>query len=157
MLEFILSFDLDHYENHANAMMERVFALKVPRENNINTLAQFNYQLDDLHTEVTFSYNRLRSLKDASSRFLKNVLDDHYAGSSSTARKAAGIQLAQRYPTTGVTTRESLPEQIDLFLLNARINYVHDMYQACIDSISNKSNAKITNNSLLKLEKDTTH
>lgn len=154
MLNFITGFDLDTYENHANEMIDKIFKLKMPRENNTEILFKFNYQLDDYYSEIIFSYGKMRSLKDASSRFLKNVLEDHYAGSSAMARKAAGIQLAQNYPTVTLTTTATLPENINLFELDARINYIFNMYQSCLDSISNKTNAKITNNSLLKLEKE---
>ncbi len=126
-------------------------ALKVPAVDKTQ-LHNFNCQVEEEYTKAVYDFGRARRNKDAIQRLLKNVLEDYYKGSNEQARKAAGIQFAQNYPTPA----EFPFPTVNLFDMEDKFNgYYYDM-EATVKSLHAKSEAKITNNSLLNIENDIT-
>jgi hypothetical protein len=148
VLERLLSEDLAHWEALVSEYEARTNALKVPKENSIDTLHDFNVQANELYTRASFDFARARRNKDAIERFVENVLKDYYNGPNELARKAGGIQYARAYPAPD-TCRES---QVNLFDLEDRFRHYYYMMDSVISSLEAKAESKITNNSLLKLE-----
>lgn len=148
VLRRLLSEDLEHWENIINNLEERNRQLKVPTENTPATLHMFNYQVNDLYTETQYYYARARRNKDAIERIIYNVLNDLYSGKNDWARRAAGIQYAQNYPTPP----GFYPDKVDLFYLEDKFKWFYYALDSIIKSLQAKAEAKITNNSLLKID-----
>ncbi|QHW35750.1 hypothetical protein GZH47_33190 (plasmid) [Paenibacillus rhizovicinus] len=127
-------------------------ALLVPSENSAATLHRFNVRLSELFTRAHYDFARARRNKDAVERLVENVIKDYYNGPNELARKAAGIQYARCYPAP----EEWHADTVDLFDLEDRFRYYFYSLESTIKTLAMKSEAKITNNSLLKLEKDLT-
>jgi uncharacterized protein YpuA (DUF1002 family) len=113
-------------------------------------LHNFNVRVNELFNRVIYDFARARRNKDAIERLVDNVLKDYYSGPNELARKAAGIQLAKSYPAPVEWGQET----IDLFDLEDRFRFYFYSLDATVKSLAMKGEAKITNNSLLKLEKD---
>ncbi len=124
-------------------------ALKVPAVDRTQ-LHHFNCQVEEEYTKAVYDFGRARRNKDAIQRLLKNILEDYYKGPNEQARKAAGIQLAQNYPAP-----EEFPfANVNLFDIEDRFNGYYYALEATVKSLHAKSEAKITNNSLLNIESD---
>ena len=145
MINILMGEDFIEWDNQILLLRERVSNLKVPNENSPVTLHNFNIETEALYTEVQLLYGRSRALKDAIARLIKNVLENAYEGRSSDLRRAAGIQYAENYPYQDRT--------VNLFHLDYRYSEYMYSLEAMIKSLEAKMNAKITNNSLLNLEK----
>jgi hypothetical protein len=148
VLERLLLEDLDDWEKIIANLEQRNLNLKVPLENTKTTLHHFNCQLNELYTEVQYYFARARRNKDAIERLIDNVLKDHYKGGNDRERRAAGIQFAQKYPApVGF-----YPETVDLFYLEDKFKWFYYSLESIIQSLNAKAGAKITNNSLLKID-----
>ncbi|CDQ41905.1 hypothetical protein [Virgibacillus salexigens] len=153
VLHRLLLEDINEWERICEKLNEQNNNLKVPLENNTTTLHQFNMDLSDLFTEVNYYFGKARRNKDAISRIIENVLKDLYKGQNDLARKAAGIQLAQRYPVPD-TAKPYYPEDfVNLFELEDQINAYYYALDAALKSLNHKASAKITNNSILNIER----
>jgi hypothetical protein len=143
----LLSENLNEWEMTIAQLEKRNQELKVPSENTSATLHIFNCKLNELYTEAQYHYARARRNKDAIERVVYNVLNDLYYGKNDWERKAAGIQYAQKYPDpTGVS------EYVDLFHLEDQFKWHFYALDSLIKSLQAKAEAKITNNSLLKID-----
>jgi len=161
VLQRLLEIDLDLWDKKINFFEESSKELKVPMENNTITLHEFNLKLNDLYSEVVYWYYEARRNKDAIERLLETILKDYYKGQNELARKAAGIQLARGYPIHNIpfipiNHRCVYNEKVNLFDLEDIINGHYYKLAATIKSLQAKAEAKITNNSLIKLEQNLT-
>ena len=148
VLRRLLSEDLDDWEKIIKNLEDRNRQLKVPTENTTATLHVFNCQVSDLYSEVQYYFARARRNKDAIERIIYNVLNDLYSGKNDWARRAAGIQYAQNYPTPP----GFYPDKVDLFYLEDKFKWFYYALDSIIKSLQAKAEAKITNNSLLKID-----
>jgi hypothetical protein len=148
VLERLLHEDLGYWENLVMDYENQTKALKVPHENSIESLHDFNIRVNDLYTRAAFDFARARRNKDAIERFVENVLKDYYNGPNELARRAGGIQYARAYPAPD-NWREPT---VNLFDLEDRFRYFYYMMDSVIKSLEAKAESRITNNSLLKLE-----
>jgi hypothetical protein len=121
----------------------------VPSDNSVDTLHNFNIKLNELYTKAYYEYARSRRNKDAIERLIDNVLKQFTEGKNEAARKAAAIDYAKNFPNPS----ESFSETVDLFYLEDRFLYFYYSLDATIQTLKAKAESKITNNSLLKLEK----
>jgi len=120
--------------------------LPVPFDNSIENLYVFNSKLNELYTNCYYDYARAKRNKDAIERLIENVLKDYYTGKNDAIRRAAGIQYAQAFPLVD-------GETINLFALEDAFNGIFYSLDATIQVLKAKAESKITNNSLIKLEK----
>lgn len=148
-LRHLLMEDFDELDRIAFEFESRNRALKVPHENNTSTLHEFNININELYTEVEYEFAKARAYKDAIARIIENVLKDYYKGTNEIARKAAGYQLARKYPV-GEFYHEPY---INLFDLEHRINRYYNSLESSVKILKAKAEAKITNNSLLNIER----
>ncbi|SFJ63655.1 hypothetical protein SAMN02799624_05294 [Paenibacillus sp. UNC496MF] len=152
VLERLLSEDLVAWEQLVSDYEMHTVALKVPRENSIESLHDFNIRANELYTRASFDFARARRNKDAIERFVENVLKDYYNGPNELARKAGGIQYARAFPAPDAW-REP---HVNLFDLEDRFRHYYYMMDSVISSLEAKAESRITNNSLLKLEQNLT-
>lgn len=150
MIDYLLQQDIPQWNETVRYYEQRAKSLKVPSENNNVTLWQFNVALEELYSDAIFDYQRTRANFDAVKRFLKTVLEDAYQGNNEMSRKAAGIQHARRYPAPEFYHHQ----YVNLFDLENQFAFHYYMMEGVIKSIEAKMAAKLTNNSLLKLEKE---
>lgn len=150
MIDFLLRQDIPYWDHLVHAYEMESKALKVPAENSIPSLQAFNVALEELYSRAIFDYNRARTNFDAIKRFLKTVLEDAYQGNNDMSRKAAGIQHARRYPAPEYHHQAT----VNLFDMETQFAYHFYMMEGVVKSIEAKQGAKVTNNSLLKLERE---
>lgn len=124
-------------------------SLKVP-EVDKTALHHFNIRVEEEYTRALYDFGRARRNKDAIQRLLKNVLENYYKGSNGEARKAAGIQYAQQFPAPDFYPKPT----INLFDLEDKFLGYYYALDATVKSLQAKAEAKITNNSLLNIEKN---
>lgn len=149
VLERLLQEEPAHWERLVAQYEATNRSLKVPAVDKV-ALHHFNVMVEDTYTQALYDFGRARRNKDAIQRLLKNVLEDYYKGSNGESRKAAGIQFAKVYPAP-----ESYPyPTVNLFDLEDMFNGFHYSLEATIKSLQAKADAKITNNSLLNIEKN---
>ena len=153
ILERLLMENLNEWETIVDNLSCRNNELLVPTVNDTTTLHDFNVNLANFFSEVTFYFAKARRNKDAITRLIKNVLRDNYRGQNDLARRAAGIQLAQRYPVPEAVLPFQQNDHIDLFDLEDVFNGHYYILESIIQTLHVKSGAKITNNSLLNLER----
>lgn len=149
MIDFLLRQDVPYWDHLVNAYEVESKTLKVPSENSIPSLSEFNRALEELYSRAIFDFNRARTNHDAIKRFLKTVLEDAYQGTNDMSRKAAGIQHARRYPAPEYYHQQ----YVNLFNMETQFAYHFFMMEGVVKSIEAKMAAKVTNNSLLKLER----
>lgn len=126
-------------------------SLKVPAVEK-TALHHFNVRVEEEYTKALYDFGRARRNKDAIQRLIKNVLEDFYRGQNEQARRAAGIQLARQFPAP-----DNYPvSTINLFDLEDRFVGYYYSLEATVKSLQAKSDAKITNNSLLNIENSIT-
>lgn len=147
VLERLLQEDFFYWDNLCAEYEKINRSLKVPSVDK-TALHEFNAKVEEYYTRAVYDYGRACRNKDAITRLIKNVLDDYYQGPNDRARKAAGIQFAQRFPAP-----EFYPEEtVNLFDLEDKfLGYYYSM-KATVMSLEAKAGAKITNNSLLNIE-----
>lgn len=150
MLDYLLQNNIREWDHLIANYEAEAKALKVPTENTPYTLSNFNWAIEDLYSRAIFDYNRTRTNFDAIKRFLKTVLEDAYTGSNDLTRKAAGIQRARAYPAPEFYHQQT----VNLFELEMQFSYHYYMMEGVVKSIEAKQAAKVTNNSLLKMEKE---
>lgn len=155
MLHILLRENFDEWESLIADYKHQALSLKVPRENSTTTLSEFNLALDELFTKASFDFNRARVNHDTMNRFLKNVLDDYYDGKNDKIRKAQAIRYAQNYPTPDFYKEQFNIETINLYELQYLFDKYYYSLEAVMKSLEAKASSRITNNSLLKLEKAT--
>lgn len=153
MLKRLLLEDNHEWYQITETLIEQNKNLKVPMVNDTTTLHQFNVNLSELFTEVSYYFAKARRNKDAIERIIENTLKDYYKGPNDTARRAAGLQLAQNYPIPDDIQDYFSTKTVNLFELQDQINGYYYALDAIIKSLHMKSGAKITSNSLLNLEK----
>src|SRR5699024_8193420 len=119
-LQRLLLIDFDAEEEIVASLGQRNLELKVPTDNNHTTLHFFNCHLSDLYAEVEHYYGLSRRNKYAIERIIDNILKDYYGGKNEGARKAAGIQYAQKYPVPENVIPFVDSETVDLFYLEDR-------------------------------------
>lgn len=153
MLKRLLLEDVNEWNELCKRLTEENFKLQVPVVNDTSTLHEFNCKLSNLFTEVQYYYNQARRNKDAIERIIEIVLRDYYKGKNDAARKAAGYQLAQKYPIPEEISHFYETETVDLFKLEDEINGYYYCLDAILKSLHHKASAKITNNSILNIER----
>lgn len=150
VLERLLSENIAAWEHLVYDHEVRNRSLKVPAVER-GALHDFNVNVEEAFTQALYDFGRARRNKDAIQRLLKNVLEDYYRGANSEARRAAGIQYAKNYPAPEHYPQES----VNLFdLEDAFVGFFYSL-EATVKSLQAKAEAKITNNSLLRMEFDT--
>lgn len=154
MLEILLREDLDKWESLIADYEQQALSIKISLENSVTTLSELNSSLDMLYTKATFDFSRTRVNKDAINRYLKSVLDDLYAGTTDKIRKAAAIRYAKEHPVPAHLQPLVNKETVDLYSLQYHFEKFYYAMEAVMKSLEAKTSAKITNNSLLKLEKE---
>lgn len=147
VLERLLHEDLSQWEHIVQHYETKNRSLKVPAVEK-TALHHFNVSVEETYTEALYEFGRARRNKDAIQRLLKNVLDDYYKGPNPDARKAAGIQFAKAYPAPPNYPTST----VNLFDLEDQFIGFYYSLEATIKSLQAKSDAKITNNSLLNIE-----
>ncbi|WP_067923923.1 hypothetical protein [Alicyclobacillus shizuokensis] len=149
VLERLLMEDLHAWDKLVADYEERNRKLVVPMENTTETLHIFNIQLSELYTQVYYDFARAKRNRDAIQRFLESVLKDYYSGPNPDARRAGGIQFAREYPAP-----EFWPfPKVNLFEIEDIWNKYYYLLDATIATLKMKAESKITNNSILRLEK----
>ena len=123
--------------------------LLVPSDNSVDTLHHFNIQINELYTKTYYDYARARRNKDAIERYVDAVLKEYSTGSNDSQRKQSGVKKAKEFPIP----HSFADETVDLFELQDHFTYFFYMMDATIQTLKAKAESKITNNSLLKLEK----
>lgn len=107
--------------------------------------------MNDLFTRAYYDFAKARRNKDAITRFIEAVLDDYYSGPNPQARKAGGIQYARAFPVpSGVQWNEPT---VNLFDVEDRFKDYFYRMEATIKILEAKAGAKITNNSMLKIDR----
>jgi hypothetical protein len=149
VLERLLSENTMEWEELVNQYENDNKILKVPSVDK-TALHTFNVRVEELYTRALYDFGRARRNKDAIDRLLKNVLEDYYKGPNEQARKAAGIQFARKFPAPDLYHADT----INLFDLEDQFNGYYYSLQSTIKSLQAKADAKITNNSLLNIERD---
>lgn len=153
MLRRLLLEDMDEWNRICESISLKNQSLRVPTVNDTTTLHHFNVDLSDLFTEANYHFGKARRNKDAIERIIENTLKDYYKGPNEIARKAAGLQLSQRYPVPESIEAYYPYPTVNLFELQDKINgYFYDL-DAVLKTLQIKSGAKITNNSILNIEK----
>lgn len=146
----LLQEDLDDWYALVSQYEQQNLNLPVPQDNSVDSLHQFNCDINELYTKAYYDYARARRNKDGLERLIDNVLKDLYPGKNELERKAAGIQFAKHYPAR----HGSMLDAIDLFELEDHFSYFYHSLEATIQTLKAKAESKITNNSLLKIEKN---
>lgn len=149
VLERLLLIDVAEWDELVSEYERTNRSLKVPDVEK-TALHNFNVQVDEQYTKALYDFGRARRNKDAIQRLIKNVLEDYYKGGNAEARKAAGIQFAKQFPTPDIypVATVNLFDLEDLF-----VGYYYSL-EATVKSLAAKAGAKITNNSLLNIEKE---
>lgn len=148
VLDRLLQVDLVYWDNMIYDYEQRNRNLKVPNENTTSTLHDFNIRVNDFLTEALYEFGRARRNKDAIQRLIENITKDYYQGPNEHARKAAGIQFARQFPTP-----DNYPyPNVNLFDLEDKFVGYYYSLEATVKSLQAKGDAKVTNNSLLKIE-----
>jgi hypothetical protein len=145
----LLNEDLNEWHRIVQSYEQKNKALLVPSDNSVDTLHDFNIRISELYTETYYDYARSRRNKDALERLIDSIFKDSYSGKNEAARKAQAISRIYAYPVPG----SLIEETIDLYELLDYFSYFYLMLDATIQTLKAKSDSKITNNSLLKLEK----
>jgi hypothetical protein len=150
VLERLLAEDPLHWYNIISNHENNNKSLKVPAVEKL-ALHTFNVRVEESYTQALYDFGRARRNKDAIQRLLKNVLEDYYKGANEQARRAAGIQFAKAFPAP-----ESYHSPtVNLFdLEDMFVGHFYSL-EATVKSLQAKADAKITNNSLLNIERDT--
>lgn len=149
VLDRLLSEDFYHWDTLVMKYENTNKTLKVPGIDRTE-LHHFNVAVEKQYTEALYDFGRARRNKDAIQRLIKNVLEDYYKGPNEQARKAAGIQFAKRFPAP----ENHHESTVNLYDLEDRFIGYYNSLEATIKSLEAKASAKITNNSLLNIEKD---
>lgn len=152
VLQRLLQEDFDSWDEVVVELESRNRVLKVPAENSTVTLHHFNCQLNELFTDAYYWFAKARRNKDAIERFIDNVINNHYKGTNERERKAAGIQRAEKYPAPSIYHEDT----INLFELEDRLKWYFQVLESTIKILHAKSDVKVTNNSLLKLDQNLT-
>lgn len=147
VLDRLLSEDFKKWEDLIDEYERTNRSLKVPDINEA-AIHVFNVRIEEEYTKALYDFGRARRNKDAIQRYLKTVLEDFYKGPNEQARKAAGIQFAREFPAPSFWYEDTvnLFELEDLF-----VGYYYSL-EATVKSLQAKADAKVTNNSLLKIE-----
>ncbi len=153
MLKRLLLEDYDDREALCKQLVEENMELKVPTVNDTTTLHNFNCELSTLFDRSQYWFNKSRQDKDAIERLLEVVLKDYYVGKNDAARRAAGYQFAQKYPIPEDILHFFNTQVVNLFELEDKINGCYYTLDAIMKSLHHKSSAKITNNSILNIER----
>ncbi|ARC67288.1 MULTISPECIES: hypothetical protein [Bacillus subtilis group] len=147
VLDRLLSEDFKMWDNLIDEYERTNRSLKVP-EINETAIHFFNVRVEEEYTKALYDFGRARRNKDAIQRLLKSVLEDLYEGKNEQARKAGGIQYAREFPAPEFWHEET----VNLFdLEDLFVGYYYSL-EATVKSLQAKADAKVTNNSLLKIE-----
>lgn len=149
VLERLLSEDFYHWDTLVREYEESNKKLKVPSVDKTE-LHFFNVDVEAQYTKALYDFGRARRNRDAIQRLIKNVVEDYYKGPNEQARKAAGIQFAKKFPAP----ENHHLETVNLYDLEDQFIGYYNALEATIKSLEAKASAKITNNSLLNIEKD---
>lgn len=148
MIDRILYQNPNVWEERIDAYVTRNMNLRIKNENSPPILFEFNQQLSHLHDEVCYDFYRARAFVDGLDktidRIIKSVEQDR--GKNESARRAAGIRDCQNYIHNG--------SSVNLYDILDRWSYLEHVLDSLMKSIRFKADAKITNNSLLNLERN---
>lgn len=148
VLERLLQEDIAKWDTLVAEYERTNKSLKVPAVDKTE-LYFFNVRVEEQYTKAMYDFGRARRNKDAIQRLLKMVLEDYYKGPNEQARKAAGIQYARSFPAP----ENYKDETVNLFdLEDLFVGYYYSL-ESTVKSLQAKADAKITNNSLLNIEK----
>lgn len=123
---------------------------RVQQENTTVTLHELNVSLSSLYDRVMPYYGKSRAYKDALERLIDRTIKAHSEGKNEAARRSGGIEACRahvvQYPGTEYVC--------NLFDLQDEWSFYFEQLDAIVRSIRFKADAKITNNSLLSLERN---
>lgn len=148
VIDRLLGEDFHYWDTLTQNYEDESKNLRVPSENSIDTLHDFNIRLNDLHTRAVYDYSRARRNKEAMERLMESVLKDYYQGSNEIARKAGGIQYARAFPAPDFWHEET----VNLFDIQDKFSGYFYSMESTVKACLEKTNSKITNNALLNLE-----
>lgn len=147
MIDRILYQNPNLWEERIDGFVARNREIRIKNENSTTNLFEFNQSLTHLHDEVCHDYYRARAFTDSLDktidRVIKSVGNDE--GKNESARRAIGIGRCQTYTFNGLV--------LNLYDLLDRWSYIEHVLDAIMKSIRFKAESKITNNSLLNLER----
>lgn len=149
LLKRLLREDIVEWERTVRQYEKENRALPIPKEITVETLHQFNTNINDLFTKASYDYARSKSNLDTADRMLDIVLKEIHEGKTDAIRKALAVEFAKNYPNPF-----DPEETVDLFEIYDIWNRIFNYMQATMDTLRFKADAKITSNSLLKLERD---
>lgn len=147
MIERLFRENTPQWEVFIENFMTRNRNIVIRNENSVATLHEFNMALTHLHDEVCPYYYRARAYKDTLEklidRTIKSATGDNLKNES--ARRSHGINLCTNFEVNGYSY--NLYDYLDHW------NYLESLLESLMKSIKFKADAKITNNSLLNIER----
>ncbi|MGF0347664.1 hypothetical protein ACQR3P_28905 [Rhodococcus sp. IEGM1300] len=121
---------------------------RVSEENTPQTLHELNVRLSGLFDRVMPYYGRARAYNDVLDRLIDRTIKVESEGKNEAERRANGINACRKfivhYPDTDYET--------NLFDLRDQWSLYYEQLDSIVKSLRFKSDAKITNNSLLSME-----
>lgn len=145
MIQRIVRENILGWEQMVESLLNRNAQIRIDNENSTTNLFEFNQALAHLHDEVAPHYYRARAFKDALDKLIDRTIKGQLEGKNEGARRAAGIHACQFF-LIGNT-------QYNLFDYLDQWNHIELLLEGLMKSIKFKADAKITNNSLLNLER----
>src|SRR5690606_12596396 len=146
ILHRLLLENYDEWQKTCDSLIKRNKDITVPSVNDITTLHNFNVALSELYTETSYYFALARQNRDAIKRIIENTLKDYYKGKNDAARKAAGVQYAQKYPVPESAKPFYPSDTVNLFDLEDKINGYYYILESIMKSLEHKASAKITSN-----------
>lgn len=150
MIQRILAENRSEWEEMLILFQSQNNRARVQQENTTVTLHELNVSLSALYDRVMPYYGKARAYKDALERLVDRTIKGHTDGKNEASRRSGGIQACREftvhYPQGEYTC--------NLFDLQDEWAFYFEQLDAIIRSIRFKADAKITNNSLLSLERN---
>ena len=145
MIQRVVRENVPGWEQMVESFLHRNAQIRIDNENSTTKLFEFNQALAHLHDEVAPYYYRARAFKDALDKLIDRTIKGQLEGKNEAARRAAGIHTCQCFLIEG--TAYNLFDYLDQW------NHIELLLEGLMKSIKFKADAKITNNSLLNLER----
>ncbi|MBA4293844.1 hypothetical protein C0431_12850 [bacterium] len=150
MIQRILAENRAEWDEMLVLFQSQNMQARVQRENSTETLHELNVALANLYDRVMPYHGKARAYKDALERLIDRTIKGYNEGKNEAARRSGGIQLCREY----VVHYPNSEYVCNLFDLQDDWAFYFEQLDAIVRSIRFKSDAKITNNSLLNLERN---
>lgn len=148
MLKRILSESAMEWEENILLFNSMNAQARVQPENSHQTLHELNVRLSELFDRLMPYYSRARAYNDALERLIERTVKGETEGKNDAERRAKGIATCRKY----IVQYPEMEYECNLYDLRDQWAFYYEQLDSLVKAVRFKSDAKITNNSLLSME-----